>query len=76
MLDLGVGNILQPNGTVGNGNDLFVGEPIDIYYGFVADGLFVDQEDINSYADQSSVNTTPRPGDIRYKDINGTRRSA
>ena len=71
MLDLGVGNIVQPNGTVGNGSDLFIGEPIDIYYGFVADGLFIDQEDINNYADQSSVNTTPKPGDIRYKDISG-----
>ncbi len=71
MLDLGVGNIVQPNGTIGNGSDLFIGEPLDLYYGYVADGLFIDQADIDAYADQSSVNTTPNPGDIRYKDISG-----
>ncbi|MEK6479973.1 TonB-dependent receptor [Catalinimonas sp. 4WD22] len=71
MLDLGVGNIVQPNGLIGNGSDLFVGEPLELYYGLVADGLFIDQQDINEYPDQSAVNTTPNPGDIRYKDING-----
>lgn len=71
MLDLGVGNIKQPNGLIGNGSDLFIGEPLDLYYGLVADGLFIDQADIDGYADQSAINTTPKPGDIRYKDING-----
>ncbi|WPP53638.1 TonB-dependent receptor [Catalinimonas niigatensis] len=71
MLDLGVGNIVQPNGMIGNGSSLFIGEPLELYYGFTADGLFLDQTDIDNYADQSSVNTTPHPGDIRYKDISG-----
>ena len=71
IVDLGVGNIQQPNGLVGNGSDLFNGQPMQLYYGFVADGLFVDQNDIDAYADQTSVNSVPRPGDIRYKDISG-----
>lgn len=71
ILDLGVGNIIQPNGLVGNGSDLFIGQPMQLYYGFIADGLFVDQEDINNYPDQSSVNAAPKPGDIRYKDLSG-----
>ncbi|MBN1819521.1 MAG: TonB-dependent receptor [Prolixibacteraceae bacterium] len=47
---------------------LFVGEPLQSIYGYVADGLFVDQTDINSYPDQPY---SASPGDIRYKDISG-----
>ncbi|WP_346237597.1 TonB-dependent receptor [Niabella insulamsoli] len=72
VLSLGVGNVDQPNGLVGNGNDLFIGYATGAYYGLVADGLFVDQADIDSYVTQTpSVNPGARPGDIRYKDISG-----
>lgn len=71
VLDLGVGNILQPNGLVGNGSNLFNGFPMNIYYGYEADGLFADAADIAAYARQTSVNAAPKPGDIRYKDISG-----
>ena len=37
-------------------------------YGFVSDGLFESQEDIDSHADQSLY--SPRPGDIKYVDLN------
>ncbi|TKG93382.1 SusC/RagA family TonB-linked outer membrane protein [Puteibacter caeruleilacunae] len=47
---------------------LFVGEPLNSYYGYVADGLFVDQADVESYASQPY---NAEPGDIRYKDISG-----
>ena len=47
---------------------LFVGYPIGSRYGFVADGLFVDDADIQSYATQPFAS---QPGDIRYKDISG-----
>lgn len=70
MLDLGVANIQQPNGLIGDGNR-FIGYPISIYYGLVADGLFVDEQDIEAYVDQSAVNPRPVPGDIRYADISG-----
>ncbi|MES2240749.1 MAG: TonB-dependent receptor [Bacteroidota bacterium] len=49
-------------------SNLFVGEPIGAIYGYVADGLFVDQSDINDYASQPY---SPEPGFIRYKDISG-----
>ncbi len=71
VVDLGVGNINQPNGLVGNGSTLFIGYPIQAYYGYQADGLFVDAADIASYANQTSINPKPQPGDIRYKDISG-----
>lgn len=71
VLDLGVGNIIQPNGLVGNGSSLFIGYPMNIYYGYEADGLFVDEEDVANWADMSSLNPNAKPGDIRYKDISG-----
>ncbi len=79
VLDLGVGNINQPNGMVGNGSDLFIGYPNSngsyaLYYGYVADGLYVDAQDVIDYEttnDQQSINPNPKPGDIRYKDISG-----
>ena len=76
MLDLGVGNVKQPNGLVGNGTNLFIGYPgatgnFGLYYGFIADGLFVDQEDINKWPTMATINPTVKPGDIRYRDISG-----
>jgi len=71
VLDLGVGNITQPNGMVGNGSTLFNGFPMDLYYGYQADGLFVDAADIAGYANQKSINPNVKPGDIRYRDISG-----
>jgi len=47
---------------------LFVGQPINAIYGYVADGLFVDQNDVNTYAKQPY---SAEPGLIRYKDISG-----
>lgn len=41
----------------------------DALFGLVAEGLFKDQADIDSHADQTFG--TVHPGDIKYKDING-----
>ncbi|MDF7816996.1 TonB-dependent receptor [Runella sp. MFBS21] len=71
VLDLGVGNVKQPNGLIGNGSNLFIGYPIGMYYGYKSDGLFISEDDIKNYAVQTSVNPRPRPGDIRYQDISG-----
>lgn len=71
VLDLGVGNINQPNGMVGNGSTLFIGAPMQLYYGYQADGLFVDNDDIAKYVNQTAINPKPQPGDVRYKDISG-----
>lgn len=39
-------------------------------FGYVADGLFQSQAEIDAHADQSALGTQ-RVGDIRYKDLNG-----
>jgi hypothetical protein len=45
----------------------------DIRYGYVSDGLFASQEEIDAlpyiYADLND-NSTLRPGDVKYKDLN------
>jgi TonB-linked SusC/RagA family outer membrane protein len=47
---------------------LFVGQPLNALYGYVADGLFVDANDIANYPSQPYA---AQPGFIRYKDISG-----
>ena len=49
-------------------NGLFVGQPLNALYGYVADGLFVDDNDIANYPTQPYA---AQPGFIRYKDISG-----
>lgn len=48
------------------------GYAIGQQWGYMSDGLFNDQADIDAWADQSAVgNRAPAPGDIRYKDLTG-----
>ncbi len=47
---------------------LFVGYSLQSIYGYIADGLFVDQSDI---ANSPTQPRTPYPGDIKFKDISG-----
>lgn len=74
---LGVGNVKQANGMVGNGSELFIGYPVEMYYGYRTDGVFLNQQDIDDWfihTDQSAMGSNKantRPGDLRYKDISG-----
>lgn len=71
LMTLGVGNVEQLNGMTGNGSDLFIGHPIQLYYGYMTDGVFLDDADIKGWHDQSKITPKPQAGDIRYKDISG-----
>ncbi|MFD1874811.1 SusC/RagA family TonB-linked outer membrane protein [Hymenobacter bucti] len=46
----------------------FVGQPLNSIYGYVADGLFTNTDDVASYPAQP---TPGQPGTIRFKDISG-----
>lgn len=59
-----LGNGLQKD--IGRG--LFLGQPLNIIYGYQADGLFVDVDDIAKYPAQPYA---AQPGFVRYKDISG-----
>jgi len=48
-----------------------IGESIGSFYGYEAEGLFVDAADVTNHAFQT-VNT--KPGDIKFKDLNGDKK--
>ena len=45
-----------------------VGHSVGAFYGYVQDGIFQNQKEIDNYFPAS---WTSKPGDIRYKDLNG-----
>jgi len=47
------------------------GRPISSYYGYMTDGLFQSQEEINHYAKQAVAGTAymTKPGDIKYVNV-------
>ncbi len=48
------------------------GQWVNRRFGYISDGLFMSQEDVNSHTviQDGNDNKTLRPGDIRYKDLN------
>ncbi len=71
VITLGLGNVEQPNGLVGNGSNLFIGYPMQMYYGYKTDGVFLNDGEVGSWPDMTAVNPTAQAGDLRYKDISG-----
>lgn len=47
------------------------GKPLNTLTGYIAEGLFSSQEEIDNWADQSQLGANIMPGDIKYRDING-----
>lgn len=71
VLTLGMGNVLQPNGMTGNGSDLFIGYPMQMFYGYKTDGVFLTDDEVSDWYDQSAIAKGSQAGDIRYVDITG-----
>lgn len=67
---LGLGNVEQTNGMVGNGSDLFVDCPMQMFYGYKTDGVFLTDDEVAQWPDQSKIAKGAKAGDIRYVDIN------
>jgi len=44
-----------------------IGSPINAFYGYVTDGIFQNQQEVNNHAVQVSGGTAP--GDVRFKDL-------
>ena len=56
------------NSYPGNGNDqTILGRPLNSMFGYVADGIFQNEDEVNAHANQIGKGI----GRIRYKDING-----
>lgn len=47
------------------------GKPLSCTYGYIADGLFEDEDDIRNSPSQKNLGSTVMPGDIKYRDVNG-----
>jgi TonB-dependent starch-binding outer membrane protein SusC len=65
---------ITPTSNFKNNGDIsriVVGEPAYHYYGLVTDGIYQNQAEVNAvlYADPGQV--IVKPGDIRFKDLNG-----
>ncbi len=68
VLDLGGGQPIISGGVnVTRVTRIIEGEPIGHFYGYVMDGLFQNQSEVDAHADQPNA----RPGDIRFRDLNG-----
>ena len=49
-----------------------VGQPMGYFFGYQTNGIFQNQDEVNTHADQSALGTSDvRPGDLRYVDQNG-----
>ena len=49
----------------------WTGKPLSQTTGYIAEGLFNSDEEILLHADQTGLGSTPKIGDIKYRDING-----
>ena len=47
------------------------GKPLSNTIGYIAEGLFKDQADIEMSPSQDELGSTVMPGDIKYRDVNG-----
>lgn len=72
-VDNGTGFI--ESGAFGVGNPaptrMEVGMPMGYFYGYVTDGIFQNQSEVDSHPSQIALGAEASPGDIRYVDING-----
>lgn len=46
------------------------GTPLGATWGYIADGLFTSEQEIADHAEQT-FGSEPKPGDIKYRDLNG-----
>lgn len=63
------GDPILVNGAAGLRHITQVGSPIGSYYGYVVEGIFQTQQEIDSAPEDLEGN--PTPGDFRFKDVNG-----
>lgn len=71
VLTLGMGNVTQNNGMVGNGSDLFIDYPMQMFYGYKTDGVFLSDDEVADWYDQSAIAKGSKAGDVRYVDTDG-----
>jgi TonB-linked SusC/RagA family outer membrane protein len=75
VLEVNNGSGFVEGGSFGVGQPLparmEVGFPIGYYYGYQTDGLFQNQQEVESHPSQTALGAEASPGDIRFVDTNG-----
>lgn len=71
VLGLGVGDVKQKSGMIGNGVDLFIDYPMEMFYGYQTDGVFLSDEEVKNWHNQGKIAPNSKAGDLRYVDRNG-----
>jgi TonB-linked SusC/RagA family outer membrane protein len=64
------GDPILSSGAAGKRHITRIGDPIGSYYGYVVDGIYQNQADINN-SPNDLLAPDPRPGDFKFKDVNG-----
>ncbi len=65
------GDPILSSGAAGNRHITMIGHEIGSYYGYVVDGIYQTQDEIDNNPVVDLMAPAPRPGDFRFKDING-----
>ncbi len=62
---------LHPNvpRIIGEVSRAEVGQPLDVYFGYVMEGIYQNTSEVNSHL-HGTNNPAAQPGDIRFKDLN------
>lgn len=70
-----ISTIDRYNNQTGNLDDYYAGKRVGEIWGYVTEGLFKDQADIDGHADQTLIQSSSKrityPGDVKIKDLNG-----
>lgn len=71
VLKLGItGDPILSSGGAGIRHITRIGDPIGSYYGYVVEGIYQTQDEITK-APKDKLAPNARPGDFRFKDVNG-----
>ena len=56
--------------TSGNYHRTAVGQPVGSFYGYVAEGIFQNQQEVDAWSEAHKSSYAFKPGDIKYADLN------
>lgn len=59
---------------IGDYHRTSVGHPVGSFYGYVQDGIFQNEQEVNDYQNTYATSWSSKPGDIRYADLNGDKK--
>ncbi|WP_018614411.1 SusC/RagA family TonB-linked outer membrane protein [Segetibacter koreensis] len=65
------GYAIYPEGTEVAPTKIAAGLPVGAFYGFVREGIYQTQDEIDKSPKVTTGGWTPKPGDQKFKDVNG-----